>query len=257
LERSGSLDGANNHTDFFHSERSPMTNHVRLLFGVLIALTFSGQILAHPGGVNAPSPDLPPIVPDGVYLSPSDVHARYSGPALEIVLTRLEHQPFAGQPPTFGPEGERHHFESEARGEVSVNGSPPQPFSLTGPVDTVALGRCPGCTTGTFDTEMLQMSLQGNTPFGPVMLRESPTLASQGVTSITDIGGGMFHIDSFFDVFTELSVDGGATWIPNSEPSSYGPDGSTRVVLGIPEPASFALVALGILGFTGCRVRRR
>jgi hypothetical protein len=229
---------------------------VCLMLSALAALAVCSQALAHPGGVNAPSAALPPIVPDNEYLAPSDVHARYAGPALEIVLSRLEHQPFAGQPPFFGPDGERHHFESEARGDVSVNGSPDAPFSLTGPVDTVAIGRCPSCTTGTFDTEMLQMSLQGNTPFGPVMIRESPTRASTGKTTITDLGGGMYHIDSFFDVFTELSVDGGASWLP----SNMGSDGQshpTRVYLGgIPEPASIALVMIGLLGACGFTRRR-
>jgi hypothetical protein len=77
-----------------------------------------------------------------------------------------------------------------------------------------------------------------------------------GKTSVTDIGGGMYHIDSFFDVFTELSLDGGASWIP----SNMGSDGQshpTRVYLGgIPEPASIALVVIGLLGACGFTRRR-
>ncbi|MCI0332130.1 MAG: PEP-CTERM sorting domain-containing protein [Planctomycetes bacterium] len=227
---------------------------IRRISGMMIvlgSLAFCSQALAHSAGRNAPSPDLPPIIPDNEYLSPADVHARYSGPALEVVLSKIEHQPFAGT--SFpDPQGERHHFESQVRGQVSINGGPPQPFMANGPVDTIAYGRPPG-GLGTFDTEMLSMTLTGG---GGVMIRESPTLPSLGKSSITDIGGGLYHIDSFFDVFTELSLDGGASWIPNSEPNPYGPGGSTRVVLGIPEPASVALLALGLLGACGL-VRRR
>jgi len=196
--------------------------------------------------------DLPPIVPDNEYLSPSDVHARYAGPALEIVLSRIEHQPFAGIPPQNLPDGERHHFESQVRGEVSINGGPAQPFVANGPVDTVAYGRSPGPgQLGTFDTEMLSMNLIGS--FG-VMIRESPTRQSLGKTSVTDIGGGMYHIDSFFDVFTELSLDGGQSWMESVDAS--GASASTRVILGIPEPASFALLALGLFGAFGFARRR-
>jgi hypothetical protein len=60
-----------------------------------------------------------------------------------------------------------------------------------------------------FDTEMLQLDLNAG---GCVLIRESPTKASTGKTAITDLGGGMFRVDSFFDVFTELSTDCGQTW---------------------------------------------
>jgi hypothetical protein len=69
-----------------------------------------------------------------------------------------------------------------------------------------------------------------------IFLRESPTIASTGQTVITDLGGGMYNIDSFFDVYTELSVDGGLTWTAGDKPM--------RMVL-YPEPATVLLLGLG------------
>ena len=57
-----------------------------VLIAVLSVLALGGQALAHPGGLNTPSPDIPPIIVPGVYLSPGDVHAKYSAGALAIVL---------------------------------------------------------------------------------------------------------------------------------------------------------------------------
>ena len=46
------------------------------------------------------------------------------------------------------------------------------------------------------------------------MLRESPIQNSTGTTSVLPTSGD-YHIDSFFDVFVELSLDDGMTWYPD------------------------------------------
>ena len=68
----------------------------------------------------------------------------------------------------------------------------------------------------TIQTELLQMDASGGSLPPGVMLRESPSLASRGEAQSTDMGGGQFQISSFFDVFTELSLDSGQTWHPAS-----------------------------------------
>jgi hypothetical protein len=73
-----------------------------------------------------------------------------------------------------------------------------------------------------------------------MMLRESPTLPSLGTTTVASQPGGVFHIDSFFDIFTELSLDGGQTWIPAD--NSIRVSGSGNVA---PEPSTMALVVIG------------
>jgi hypothetical protein len=232
-----------------------------------IALATGSQAFAHdpPPGITQPGPNLPP---DGVYLTPNDVHARYAAGALEIVLTAAQHQPFANLSPTDypprcdsnGPAGggpcEHHHFESGLDAMVSINGGPAMPVHMEGPVETYAYGRTVPGQPGTFQTEMIAMMLTGTVGTNTVMIRESPSLPSLGLTEIQPVGGGNYAIDSFFDVFTDLSLDGGTTWIPNSAPGSHGgPDGSTHVDL-VPEPASFAMLALGLLGAFGIARRR-
>ena len=62
--------------------------------------------------------------------------------------------------------------------------------------------------------EMVALSLI-STVNPMVLVRESPTLVSSGAMNIVSDGsgtGGTFA--SFFDVFTELSFDGGASWNP-------------------------------------------
>ena len=131
-----------------------------------------------------------------------------------------------------GPN-EKETFNSTVTGHASINGGPPSPITLMGSVETLVLGKT-GNTTGTFQTEMLQLNLAG----GGIMIRESPTLASLGQTTITNLGGGSFKIDSFFDIFTELSLDNGMTWTPATGPAE-------RVAL-VPEPGSLALLAAGL-----------
>lgn len=81
-----------------------------------------------------------------------------------------------------------------------------------------------------FDTEMLSLNLSGGTLPPGILVRESPSRASVGHTDDTSLGGGLFKIDSFFDIFVELSLDGGQTWVPSLQP--------TRLLLGTGNPTA-------------------
>jgi len=178
---------------------------VKFFGSALVAsLLFLNSGAAHASLVTD-SPLLPPTGPHAKYLSPADVHATYNGPGLVIELENIIHFGFDNiQHIPSPPNDTLESFDSKVHGLASINGGPQFPILLTGPVQVMVFNYSPG-DLGNFQTEMLSLDLSG----GGVTIRESPTLPSLGQTGIAGIGGGLYRIDSFFDVFTELSVDGG------------------------------------------------
>ena len=170
-------------------------------------------------GIVTPSPDLPPT--DGGYRSPQAIYAVYTGAERSIVLQDTLHRPLTEPAPVItnvGPD-EHQSFQSLLLTNVVVTPlfSEPVQVEFAGWVQTIAQGKA-GHTVGSFDAEIVSMHLQGEIPgVESSEIRESITLASGGHTDITDIGGGLYRIESFFDVFTELSVDGGVTWMPSTD----------------------------------------
>jgi hypothetical protein len=118
-----------------------------------------------------------------------------------------------------------------------------QPFWTTGPTTVRIFGEYGSGNPSYYDTEMLGLNLSGGALPAGVMIRESPTLHSTGQTIITDNGNGIYQIESFFDVFTELSLDGGNSWFPDM-------DGPAHMVLkqNTPEPSSLILLGFGVFG---------
>ncbi|MDZ4820810.1 MAG: PEP-CTERM sorting domain-containing protein [Planctomycetota bacterium] len=115
---------------------------------------------------------------------------------------------------------------------------------------TTNSGPTPAGDGTVFDTEMLSLDLSGGTMPPGLMIRESPTLPSTGKTTIRESPSlpGMYQIDSFFDVFTELSFDGGQTWTPGDQPMH---------LTGVPEPSSIVLAMVGFAALGWCGFRRR
>lgn len=190
-----------------------------------------GHILIEvPGPIVAAEPGLPPT--DGVYRSPAEVFARYYFSGLEIDLEDVRLRPLADPPPVITTVGadEVENFQMMATGTaiITMGGSAGDPMAVqsTGSVQTRVFGKA-GQTTGSFNAEIVSISMDFVSDIPGVgtitmMMRESPTQTSVGQISIDDVDSG-FLIDSFFDVFTEVSVDGGQSWIASS--------GSVRVEL--------------------------
>lgn len=181
--------------------------------GLLACLGLVLAAAAMPAAAQNTFPDdcIPPL--NSAYAG--QFHAKYADGTNVYDLTQPQHDRFTNcnPPPTSGQTV--HSFGSMVSAQMAVNGGTPQP--IQGPATTSVRVLLDGTfgPTRFFETEMLQLDLTA----GPAMIRESPTRPSMGRTSITDLGGGLYRIDSFFDVFTELSVDGGQTWHESTDAS--------------------------------------
>src|SRR4029077_17824028 len=96
---------------------------------------------------------------------------------------------------------------------------------------------------------MLAFDLSGGTLPGGVMVRESPSKASLGRTSVRTSASG-YQVSSFFDIFTEVSLDGGATWSPSvTHPGTRGlGTNSPGSNLSITCPSNITVTATGPSG---------
>jgi hypothetical protein len=139
-----------------------------------------------------------------------------------INLSDPQHFDFAGcDPPPASGDSAQHSFGSIVRARISNDGgntfqNHQAPAQVTVKVKNAGTA---GSTT-TFDTEMLQLDIMGGSLPPGVMIRESPTLKSTGKTTQRP-GAGGYYVDSFFDGFTELSVDGGQTWMPSDNGAGH------------------------------------
>jgi hypothetical protein len=202
------------------------------------------------------------LPPPGPYQTPAQVHACYAaGLPFEICMENGNHQDFVNVVSVFDASGQTENFDSTFQADISIPAlSMSGIFFGNGPVSVFISGRTAPGQLGSFQTEMLSLDLSGVVvPFGFTMIRESPTLQSLGQTTIADLGGGVFHVDSFFDVFTELSIDGGQTWVPSESVTrviAANDVNAAGQLVSAPEPASLLLCA-GALVFLGSKMRRR
>jgi hypothetical protein len=152
------------------------------------------------------------------YVSPQQWHAAYAN---GIYISNVTHRGFTqGFPPPPIPGGSNtENFGSTVDMQVSLDGGHTfQPASASMSV-AVAVVHRPALSSGgmqVYDTEMLSLDMSGGNLPGGVRIRESPTKQSLGRTSIRPDPQGGFRIGSFFDIFTEISMDNGNTWMPQT-----------------------------------------
>ena len=144
-------------------------------------------------------------------------------------------------PPQNVADSATHSFNAQVAGNYIFNGGSPTHVvvNASGQYLITKTSGPNGSSLGAYNTEMLQLNINSGLP-GGALLRESPTLASSGQATESDAGGGLFRIDSFFDVFVELSLDNGQSWIPSSGLSHQSLE-------AVPEPGSLVLLPAGLL----------
>jgi hypothetical protein len=239
------------------------------VFGVvgLSAIATLGSPEYADASVLCGSASLPPTC--GGYITSQNIHAFYDliEPRLapfNIQLNRSVHTDFSSISREYvdlngnGIFDEKETFHSRLLASVTLfnqDGSElliPD-ITLTGSVMTVVFDK--DSDTGLFDTEMRSLDLNGfvNIPdmgFKEIHIRENPEESSNGQILIENINSD-FKMTSYFDIFTQLSLDG-ENWVDSTDPNS-GEIVPVRVDLKpIPEPSTvFGLgltVGLGALG---------
>ncbi len=233
----------------------------RVSQAVLVATAVAGFVLAAPGWARADSffDIFTELMANGQVRYDSTGSTRYQGIQTEMVSMSLvsSADPQVGAPSL--PDGTFHvdsFFDIEYRIDLDGGGSPPVVDSFFDVFTELSVTpRAPDPNdppdTQTFDTEMLSMNLTGD-----LRLVGGPHHGHVTILKISDPTGGgqdQYRVDSFFDIFTELSVDGGQSWHPCQN--------ATRLASSIitPEPSMLTLLLIAGLGATPaaiCRWRR-
>lgn len=224
-------------------------------FAVALAIVGVRSAAAEPTFISfdpwQPNPDRPYVKTSGTVV--------YDSPAIaEFEFWATDPSQLDVPSPAQGGYSFDSTFDVAFKAQMSFGLEPFHPVSGVGTAH--ARGFAPGGSEPVFvfDTELLTLDLVGTSPVrGGFMLRESPTLSSTGVTRVEGACYGFvcpavvlpMRISSFFDVFTEISTNGGTSWTPARN------DGPMHVVQ-LPEPASACLVICA-LGAYWAAYRRR
>jgi hypothetical protein len=166
--------------------------------------------------IQTPTPLVPPLC-DAYASCPTEAVAL--GP--NVTIRDLRCVLFAGAADPPDPDAPPVTVSCDATADVQVSMDGGMTFSSFRGQGTLVMRTAHRTGTGdirTFDTEMLSLTLSGGLLPPQVMIRESPTLPSRGGTAIRRLPSGEFLVSSFFDVFTELSTDGGQSWFPAPVP---------------------------------------
>jgi hypothetical protein len=134
-------------------------------------------------------------------------------------------------------------------GQLSFGGVPIGGFSVSGPLDLRLAGRSGPNDTGTFGATVTAEDYLGSIGGTALAITLDPSLTSSAQITITPLEGEppLYRIDSFFDIFSQISIAGGAQ-IPIG--------GFPITGVAAPEPATLAVLGLPLVALAGLRRRR-
>ena len=188
------------------------------------------------------------LPPQGPYKSPHNVPTQFPN---NIAIRNISHDNFSpvAPPPSFN-NTQDYTFNGSVQFDLTLNGGANwQPVTSNAFSTVSATFVDTSETVEYYDTEMNLLNIQGGMLPPNVRIRESPTIPSLGhheMRPLTPMSG--YGVSSYFDIFIELSLDGGQTWMPaQSGPTNVILQGSPTIVSAIPTLGEWGLIALTIL----------
>lgn len=152
---------------------------------------------------------------------------------------------------TFSAQSSDETFVTDATGTIDVTNAVTHALvatvSLAGTITQVVIGRLNPGDIGSWTVDLTDLDLTGTLLGHPVTMVLNPAdLADDvGTTSIAQ-SGAFFSVNSFFDVFAEVTFEGNTAF----------PSGTATATATAPEPATLALLAGPLLAMAGLRRRR-
>lgn len=132
-------------------------------------------------------------------------------------------------------------------GDLSLNGGPAVEINgsatMTVTIDDGASLGYDSASAGSMDTVLDSLDIQASGGGNSIQITLNPSDASTGQESSTAEGGGLFNIQSFFDVFADISLNGGPA-VPVANPNTmtlYAPDGGATLPLALLSLATLVL----------------
>lgn len=152
---------------------------------------------------------------------------------------------------SFPVGGEAFVLNEAVTGEISDNGVPIGSFSVNGYLDVTLLGRGNPFQTGTFHGTVTAEDYFGTfdgAPGVPLEFTLDPSQTSTAEVTIAELQNnrGLYRIDSSFDIFSQISIGGGA-------PIPVG--GFPVTGVGAPEPPTWLMLAAPLLALGFLRGR--